>query len=103
MTYELAKKLKEAGFPQGGSGLWYTTATQVSRLHEIEPGDVIEMEVKPVYSPSLSELIEACGDRFSYLKKVGDQWDTSADNEGWGVYGSTPEGAMAKLWLALNE
>ena len=79
MDYALAKQLKDAGFP-GLSGL---------------------------AEPTLTELIEACGERFESLNRHGEgAWGA----EGWPtdnttpllVVGSTPEEAVAKLWLALN-
>lgn len=62
-----------------------------------------------VYAPTLSELIEACGDNFWALYKArfaeytwqahssSDQWDTEIS------HGTTPEEAVAKLWLTLNK
>lgn len=94
MNYELALKLKNAGFPQKGE-------------YKLFPNDGIHEEV---VMPSLSELIEACekskpnmdfalfhwgnwvcGDRAEY---EGD-WITRAEGE-------TPEIAVANLWLKLN-
>lgn len=50
----------------------------------------------------ISELIEACGNGFGELN-----WNTkkymAIDNERrYYLVGSTPEEAVAKLWLALN-
>lgn len=91
MNFELAKKLKDAGFPvkeeldgfQGAT--WFTI-------------------------PTLEELIEACGNDFVTLDKEEKVW------EAWGKYyccdehgegrknerGSTPLIAVANLWLALH-
>lgn len=54
---------------------------------------------------SLSELIEACGDWFLYLKrKESDKWEvgSASRNSDDNAYGKTPEEAVAKLYLALN-
>jgi hypothetical protein len=97
ITYELAKKLKEAGFPQGGNGGWQLQDTDNERF----------------YSPTLSELIEACGDRFSWLESYKDN-ETTIGKIRWGAYGfgdgewnpegfgNSPEEAVANLWLKLN-
>lgn len=78
MNYELAKKLKDVGFrvPVGASSLW---------------------------QPSLSELIEACGEKFSNLRNDEGRWIATASGVSYGQTGSTPEEAVANLWLALNE
>ncbi len=60
-----------------------------------------------VFIPTISELIEACGDRFKPLARYGDDWCTDlcvGDKfERWASKGKTPEEAVAKLWLALNK
>lgn len=88
MTYELAKKLKDAGFPGFIKGL----------TGKVEVWDIVSSK------PSLSELIEACGDGFSSLSKVelGKIYLASSDING-SFNGPTPEEAVAKLWLKLNK
>lgn len=103
MTYELAKQLKDAGFPQkitAGAG----------------DGHLFQDEVYGIaYAPTLSELIEACGQdlwilkRGSYMGEFG--WIVGQDRKEednpayWFLFrfGKTPEEAVAKLWLALNK
>ena len=99
ITYELAKQLKDAGFPQkersilvGNEDSFIPDAT---RLDEY------------LYVPFLSELIEACGERFCCLKRSQGQsrftWlaESSGDKrKAW--LGGTPEEAVACLFLALN-
>lgn len=101
MNYELAKKLKDAGFTQFGSNEdGYATT---------DAGDMI-------YIPHLHELIEACGNSFFSLSVSlnGDIWYAFGDWE-WQLgeepkqakdmrlgHGSTPEEAVANLYLALN-
>jgi hypothetical protein len=96
MTYELAKELKEAGFPQ-------TDFNQpICRTKEAGPFGVhrpiLDGEVK---LPTLSELIEACGQNFAHLEQGNhpDQWRCNWDAD----FYSTPEEAVARLWLALNK
>lgn len=85
MTYELAKQLKDAGFPQKGM---------------ITPEDM-------AYSPTLSELIEACGEKFEMLSRFNGckpefQWEATGLLEGVEM-GKSPEEAVAKLWLELTK
>lgn len=87
---ELAKKLSEAGFPLR---IPYTA------------------DYEPEYFPMLSELIEACGKNFISLGQndEGDEWRAQGAWEKWfdknnlrEGFGSSPEIAVANLWLALN-
>jgi len=79
ITYELAKQLKDAGwvFPVGN---W--------------------VEDKYLTLPTLSELIEACGEHFGQLKRYTNAWQVM-DCYDLVVTGKTPEEAVAKLWLKL--
>lgn len=80
MNYELAKKLKEAGFPSN----WEL------RTEALLP------------YPTLSELIAACGVKFHRLEQAGlEKWCSYAVGGTQGI-GSTPEEAVARLWLALQ-
>lgn len=108
ITYDLVQKLKDAGFPLT-KNVFYGK-------------DILE----PEYNyPTLSELIEACGpykaDDF-YLEVMGNGWRARLIYHGYfpgwpGIkrdddnyvdvdvteFGSTPEEAVANLWLTLNE
>ena len=88
MNYELAKQLKDAGFPQIGSGF------------TLYPNDGIHKEVR---FPTLSELIEACGGNSKALIQQNNKtmWEYAID--GQGAVGQTPEEAVANLWLELNK
>jgi hypothetical protein len=69
MNYELAKELKDAGFPQEGNGA------------RIAPPDKIVVRRDDfAYAPTLEELIEACGENFMRLENV-------AVNGWWEAYG----------------
>ncbi len=103
MKYELAKELKDNGF------IWEEMYNfSVSRAETL---------------PTLSELIEACGDvQFSLMKLKSDyqssmatRTDTGRESGGYELsynedsedydwfWTRTPEEAVAKLWLALNK
>lgn len=125
MNYELAKELKDAGFPQG-------VKEQVRDCFYF--GEDGELRMWPwgdkepeltgfTKSPSLSELIEACGEGFDDLwgpyhneehKRTGywrangfmlrEDWKHHSDPHTHpAALGSTPEEAVARLWLALNK
>jgi hypothetical protein len=91
MSYELAKELKDAGFP---------------KLQGYADGYVM---MNDALWPTLSELIEACKlDRFvlqvSHGKWIAGEWPgNDLEPGGCRGKGSTPEEAVAKLWLTLHE
>lgn len=113
MNYELAKQLKDAGFPQDGEG------ENIFNETWDEPNTEKYHERPSAYLPSLSELIEVCGVSFESLTKTS--FSACQDNslvlsveepnvaylatsiaeevKGWGL---TPEEAVAKLWLELH-
>lgn len=110
MNYELAKSLKDAGFPQDFSGDPYWVWEKGSSISErIEDTGINKLKIKV---PSLSELILACGDEFGGLAK-------RLDGEGFYAWGSdfthdykdpapkgegeTLEETVARLWLKLNK
>lgn len=103
MNYELVKKLKDAGYP-----IKYTLG---ALAYDQEPPSQF------IIDPTLSELIEACGDRFEKLEynpyhdeTVEDWYTTGCDDRkhkpgeysGHTIWGKTPEEAVANLWLALT-
>jgi len=115
MNYELAKKLKDAGFPQ-------TFSYRPRMCDEVYfDGGVIGLRQEGkeyIYIPTLSELIEACGDGFGYLVRFPDgtkwrveknrKWEAigypkSYDCNKTSFYKKTPEEAVANLWLELNK
>ena len=108
MEYKLAKELKDAGFP-----LHYKT--YITHSHK----DVEQKDCERCYpiTPTLSELIESCGEGFDNLERWGkEEWASYSPSElvdmGCGCCsentqeqhkGKTPEEAVVKLWLALNK
>jgi hypothetical protein len=99
MNYELAKKLKEAGFPLK----WVTPITEKETDYPL-----FAFNESWCKEPTLSELIEACGEEFESIiysnKKEWYAYGSSKgvihDNESRGL---TPEEAVANLWLELNK
>jgi len=118
ISYELAKELKEAGFPQKFSGGHYyaekyTTFKEAQVAHyffeeRLRATPESELAVSKLISiPNLSELIETIGDDFVSLFKEAQCWTADVDKiDGWReieARGQTPEEAVAKLWIALNK
>jgi hypothetical protein len=101
MNYELAKELKDAGFPQEGKG---------ARI--APPDKIVARREDFAYVPALEELIEACGKNFMRLETVAANGWWEAHGRFWNTDGSlyfrdpslgdTPAEAVAHLWLAVN-
>lgn len=106
IDYKLAKQLKDAGFPQTDSRyFWSKGAGKPVKLDRLNLPKYATAECKETYSiPTLSELIEACGDRFGNLRKEGNTW-IAFDNNGHGEdkNSKTPEIAVSKLYIALKK
>lgn len=112
LSFELCQKLRDAGFP-------FIRIPSVAEGHRtlVIEGDVTYFgsvdlsDGCPYWIPTLSELIEACGDEFETLNQTPDQeglyfWYAVAgditvpsdDRLGF----STPEEAVAQLYLTLH-
>lgn len=114
MDYELAKKLKDTGFPQTN---WDNICCQhrYSRYPKTIDEEIAHRlnsdECEVVVFPTLSELIEACGDGFEWLGQtnrghfcakgtIKDKTELFMHEH---IGYDTPEEAVANLWLALNK
>jgi hypothetical protein len=101
ITYELAKELRDNGFPIIIYSKYGTNCQKIdSSFLTYDGSDFWKL-------PTLSELIEACGDYFNSLTRVKvfktgkvywqDLRPLSRDEF------DSPEEAVAKLWLAINK
>lgn len=103
MNYELALKLKNAGFKQEGKGTYYGLLFGDSTLNG-------------TYLPTLEELVDACEEvvLWPYDRKwyAGKPNDGDLGGRGTNYYdeypspceeGSSPSEAVANLWLSLND
>ena len=114
MNYKLALALKEAGFPQNTEH-YYENGKYISSW-----SDYFNCGGELIAAPTLSELIEACGDGFfnlNYVKlhapeaypplkriqeiREGNLW--VANGEQCWTTAKTPEESVAKLWLKLTK
>jgi hypothetical protein len=103
MNYELALELRTAGFPQGFHPHEERHHSWIdANGHYLSS----EGDQTSCYVPTLSELIEACGDLPFTLNHpaVGTNWVSRCGNypHFFTGIGSKPEDAVARVWLALN-
>lgn len=111
MDYELAKQLKESGFPQiGKSRICYDKSGEF--VYQSAYTDFFE-GATDCYCPTLEELIEAVinfpkGKNMGFSSGDGGfvAWKRVVFENNGDDYkgtGSTPIEAVAKLWLELNK
>jgi hypothetical protein len=105
ITYELAKQLKDAGFPLNPHRDW-----DKSDFAWLPCNEITKQDREKLWIPSLSELIKACGDGFIKLVYQKDNYGNHYMTYKLNSNGScqvfsclTPEEAVAKLWLELNK
>jgi hypothetical protein len=115
MNYELAKQLKDAGFLQElrlGS-MFYSGVNANIETSCNQYGYECECEgwrlpsAGYLKAPTLSELIEACGENFYALWRTNRGWRAAKEvghlGEPADAEAPTPEEAVALLWLTLNK
>ena len=136
LTYEDCKELKDAGFPQDPTFqpegmrpaymqiIWNDGWEQVVTTRpDLEKGKFWRVRDEAVYTldelkaeslvakvPSLSELIEECGEEFDFMDRP---WNEDGKSrrfravKRYGTWtegnGSSPEQAVKNLWIALNK
>lgn len=103
MQYELAKKLKDAGFPHKCTD--EAPHSCCDHCHYAHEGcnDLTGY----LCDPPLEELIEMCSNDFFSIQKdsgvkEGIGW-TACNSRFNEYYGFTPSEAVANLWLAINK
>lgn len=104
MNYKLAKQLKDAGFPQASSGFYYWNRELLG--YGVYMGLLYEDKIvtHSIKVPTLSELIEVCGnENFFQLTFMASNKNWFAECDSCQGKGSTPEEAVARLWLELKK
>lgn len=102
MDYQLAKSLKDSGFPQNGVGI---TGSYYKGDPQFDDTEDINYWVKV---PTLSELIEACGDKLALVGQqdgywcVYDKWYLPGAISNSVTKSRTPIEAVAKFYLAIH-
>jgi len=117
ISYDLAKQLKDAGFYreiQIGDAYWLEKEYKDGHLYHFgADGPDVLPEGEYIRIPTLSELIEACGDWFFRLERIDQgknegRWIAVGDRRGdgtreFGFMAKNPETATAKLLIALKK
>jgi len=128
MKFELAKELKEAGYPQAAinfgdfycglceqEGKQDEMSSPTCDCHEKERkrlsladnttwGEYLaKWERAQITVPTLSELIAACGDDGPFILMTGTDPQWKATDLIKTELGDTPEEAVARLWIALQK
>jgi len=115
MNYALAKQLKDAGFPQRGC-LTFVSSDNGKTWDIWNDTDISEFQITKtiigISCPTLSELIEACGDDLFNIHRYNgsyrNKWCINFFRKGdgdffWSASGDTIENALISYWLAINK
>jgi hypothetical protein len=114
MSFALAKELKDAGFvPKTNINAVYFVNDHLKIRREdalrmwygdkSRAGLDLDLQQEVVYSPTLTELIEACGLPFELSCDGPGHWSASnTANADLRRSGETPAEAVARLWLVLH-
>ncbi len=106
MTYETLKRLKDSGFPLQQVAVEAGREVALERPAVVFSGATSVAEAGIYYVPSLSDLVEACGQRLQSMSRVPEGWECSQAPRGRGegktarTRGATLFDALAELWLA---
>lgn len=107
MNYELAKKLKDAGFPQRDWGDIYSCEKEHELLmipQKLRASSLGINVGKTISCPTLIELIAVCTENMPHFNLNLRHGLWIADfNDDFKKTGLTPSEAVAMLWLALNK
>lgn len=104
ISFAIAKRLKDAGFPQRfHNGSAFNEQGMAILLVGARQGDAADVSI-----PTLNELIKACGETFGGLEHSPHEprnkfraYTQLPDTRSG--YGETPTEAVARLWLVLNK
>ncbi len=101
MTYELLKRLRDSGFPLK------PISVELGKQISLDRPAVVfsrsngngKAEARLYYVPSLSDLVEACGEKLESMSRVPDGWECNGGRNGSATQGPTLQDALAALWL----
>lgn len=105
MTYELLKRLKDSGFPMQRVAIEPGREIPLKRPAVVFSRSAATAEAGIFYVPSLSDLMEACGNHLRNMFRVQDGWACNqrqprAKGEATAeTRGETLHDALAELWL----
>jgi hypothetical protein len=115
LPFELAQELKSAGFSQSTSAeaiFALTEHLRMRREHALQmwygskrkAGLAVDLEEEAVFTPTLSELVTACGKPLQLGCDEAGNWKATApapDRQLVGE-GETAEEALARLWILMQ-
>lgn len=105
-NYEIAAKLKTAGFPQTAEydEILYGPEVTQEQIALIDHGE--KLDVEPIILPSTDALIEQLGNNFRNVNRDSAPiWQANAYLNPKGnnfAYGSTLKESLINLWLSLH-
>lgn len=115
LDYNTCRRLKDAGFSQLTKEdfdyysykfiEWFDDDEIYFSSMECNVKDASEKNIQDsIKIPTLSELIEACGNDFSNLTNTGaNWWEVNVGYPHSCCGGATPEEAVCNLWFLLNK
>ncbi|HXY41604.1 MAG TPA: hypothetical protein VEQ10_18145 [Vicinamibacteria bacterium] len=97
----MLKRLRDSGFPLK------PISVELGKQIALERPAVVfsksngegRAEAHLYYVPSLSDLVEACGDRLESMSRVPDGWECNRGRSAPMTHGPTLQDALAALWL----
>ena|SRR3990167_5467870 len=103
VSLKFSKKLKDFGAKQESLFWWHKGFTGKDFEGDFEVGDYFDIRRQPFSAFTLSELIDASGERFFSLMKATDGWyaqEFRNDKRRPRIFrGDTPEEAVARLFM----
>jgi hypothetical protein len=115
LPFELAQELKSAGFSQSTSAEAIFALTEHLRMRREQvlqmwygskrkAGLPVELEEEAVFTPTLSELVTACGKPLLLGCDEAGNWKATAPVPGRQLVGEgeTAEEALARLWILMQ-
>ncbi len=113
IPFNVAKELKSAGFTQNTSAhaiyalndhlrIRRENALQMWYGSKAKSGVALQLEEEAVYTPTLSELVIACGRPLHLICNESGLWRAFKSAETEHVEGETAEEALGRLWLILQ-
>jgi hypothetical protein len=99
MTYELLKRLRDFGFPLQPISVELGKQITLERPAVVFSRSNGRSSAGIYYVPSLSDLVEACGELLESMSRVDDGWECNREQNGSATHGPTLQDALAALWL----
>jgi len=110
VTFETAKRLKEAGFPNPeilNNRFWFITDHEKPLFVEYSENilECIRMKFNPIFAPSATDILKELGSEWALKCTMFNIWVCyhSFNVEALKYANNSPAEACAAAWLAKNE